>query len=128
MSLDVCQLFCGEAGALWPKPTGHLSLGNFVLQLNPDEIQLHTSGNLRGTTISALIRENIEIVKKDIGSMGGSKVKSGGRTLIVHLGSRIAPNDTQITLGTDESYILQISELDDGRVCPFFGTVFQNRL
>ncbi|XP_046477221.1 chitooligosaccharidolytic beta-N-acetylglucosaminidase [Neodiprion pinetum] len=115
LSLGVCQLFCGEAGALWPRPTGHLSLGNFVLQLNPNEIHLHDSSSAR-TESSSLIAKNIEILKNDLRTMGGDRLKSGGRGLIVHLGPRISSENVKLTLETDESYILQISELGDGRL------------
>ncbi|XP_046742944.1 chitooligosaccharidolytic beta-N-acetylglucosaminidase [Diprion similis] len=115
LSLDVCQLFCGEAGALWPRPTGHLSLGNFVLQLNPNEIHLHDSSSAK-TESSSLIAKNIEMLKNDLRAMGSDRLKSGGRGLIVHLGPRISSGNVKLTLETDESYILQIFELADGRL------------
>lgn len=63
-----------------------------------------------------MIEENIKILKDEIKKSAGGSLKIGGRGLIIHLGKNIVDENPKLTLKTDESYILQISELSDGRV------------
>ncbi|XP_012277932.1 chitooligosaccharidolytic beta-N-acetylglucosaminidase [Orussus abietinus] len=114
LSLGTCQLFCGEAGGLWPKPTGHLSLGNFVVQLNPDDIELHEIDPL--SRAGTLLQRNVEILKKDIRTLGGKSVKAGGKGLIIHVAKTMDANDVKLTLNTTENYTLSINQLEDGKI------------
>ncbi|XP_066589090.1 chitooligosaccharidolytic beta-N-acetylglucosaminidase [Prorops nasuta] len=111
-SLGVCQLFCGQYGTLWPKPTGHVSIGNRVVQLDPDNIDLE--GLSTRTAAGGLLKKNVELLKKNVRRMGGKLAKSGGTRLVVHVDHNLNVNDVKLTLDTNESYTLQIRPLSDG--------------
>ncbi|KAI4490970.1 hypothetical protein M0802_010546 [Mischocyttarus mexicanus] len=110
MSLKVCQLLCGDSGSLWPKPTGHLSLGNSVLPLNIDDIKLN--GIDLNTKVGDLLRENINILKENIKKLG-TTFDNNGLGLIINVNDIRDLNYAQLTLDTDESYKLQIYQIDD---------------
>lgn len=110
MSLKVCKLLCLDNGSLWPKPTGHLSLGNSVLPLNVNEINL--SGVNANTKVGGLLNENLIIFKENVRKLG--KVTTNvGVGLTIQITNVQNPNDVQLTLDTDESYKLQIQQADD---------------
>ncbi|XP_057328353.1 chitooligosaccharidolytic beta-N-acetylglucosaminidase-like [Microplitis mediator] len=106
LSLEVCQLFCGQGGALWPKPTGHLSLGNFVAHLNPDNIQIR-SVNPK-SNVGNLLYRNVEKLKKNVKKASGSSARSGGLNLSINIKGLKNYDDFILTLNTRENYTLQI--------------------
>lgn len=59
LSLPACRLFCGEYGALWPRPTGELSLGNFLLHLNPNSVDVLPK--LADSPSSELVRKAAQV-------------------------------------------------------------------
>ncbi|XP_014613786.1 PREDICTED: chitooligosaccharidolytic beta-N-acetylglucosaminidase [Polistes canadensis] len=110
MSLKVCQLLCGDSGSLWPKPTGHLSLGNSILPLNVNDIRLN--GIDLNTKVGDLLQENINILKENIKKLS-TPVDNSGVGLIINVNDIHELNHVQLTLDTDESYKLQIYQIDD---------------
>lgn len=104
--MEVCQLFCGQGGALWPKPTGHLSLGNFVAHLNPDNIQIR-SVNPK-SNVGNLLYRNVERLKKNVKKASGSLARSGGLNLSINVKGLKNYDDFILTLNTRENYTLQI--------------------
>ncbi|KAL1452772.1 hypothetical protein WDU94_006969 [Cyamophila willieti] len=36
--LRICHLTCGQYGSLWPKPTGHVTIGSDIIAFNPNQI------------------------------------------------------------------------------------------
>lgn len=114
LSLPACRLFCGEYGALWPRPTGELSLGNFLLHLNPNSVDVLPK--LADSPSSELVRKAAQRFKNNIDALApNSDYKPGGRSLMVTVDIK-TPEITDLTLETDESYILKVSETSDGRV------------
>lgn len=120
VALSVCQLSCGQGGALWPKPTGHLSLGNTVVQLNPENIVL--TGVSQQTVVGGLLQRNVDRLKENTKNFGRPLTqKSGGVGLTIHVASEnLDVNDAKLTLETDESYNLRVSQVD-GKVSSCVG-------
>ncbi|XP_015189390.1 PREDICTED: chitooligosaccharidolytic beta-N-acetylglucosaminidase [Polistes dominula] len=110
MSLKVCQFFCGDSGSLWPKPTGHLSLGNSVIPLDVNDISLN--GIDLNTKVGDLLQENVNILKENIKKLG-TPVDNNGVGLIINVNDIHELHHVQLTLDTDESYKLQIYQIDD---------------
>ncbi|KAF7996749.1 hypothetical protein HCN44_002395 [Aphidius gifuensis] len=110
LSLDVCQLFCGVGGALWPAPTGHVSLGDYVAHLDPEKINLH--GIETKSSVGNLLTKNINLLKSNIKKIGGDAARAGGFGLAINILGLTNPNDVRMTLQTKEDYILQIFQPD----------------
>ncbi|XP_043287535.1 chitooligosaccharidolytic beta-N-acetylglucosaminidase-like [Venturia canescens] len=109
-SLGVCQLFCGEAGALWPKPTGHLSLGNYVAHLDPSKMSLR--GVITRTSVGGLLLRNVDRMKKNANKMADGKFRAGGMGMEIYVSGIKNLNDARITLDTNENYSLKIYQQD----------------
>lgn len=119
MSLDICQLFCGE-GPLWPKPTGHMAIGGFVSQLNPDAIVVN-GVNLR-TESGQLLEASIDRLKNNAKSLAGSKEIRGGLGLTINVDTAsYDPKVARLSLDTPEGYTLKIyQEKKNGEVLTYF--------
>ncbi|RLU20777.1 hypothetical protein DMN91_007391 [Ooceraea biroi] len=114
LSLSVCQLCCSQGGILWPKPTGHLSIGTNVVQLNPDNIVL--SGISTQTVVGNLLQKNLDRLKATAKKLGAPvTLKDGGTKLVIRFDEKIKVDDAKLTLDTNENYTLQIA-LIDGQV------------
>ncbi|XP_032672325.1 chitooligosaccharidolytic beta-N-acetylglucosaminidase [Odontomachus brunneus] len=115
LALGVCQLSCGDGGTLWPKPTGHLAIGNTVVQLNPNDIVL---GDIsQQTVVGNLLQKNIDRLKNNIKNLSGPlTLKDGGARLTIHFTKDLNVDNAKLTLETDESYTLQVSLGDGGQV------------
>lgn len=114
LSLPACRLFCSNYAALWPKPTGTVSVGNYLAKLNLNSIDVLSpyadspiGDRLRKA--AARFRDLIEKIEPS-----GDR-KSGGKSLVVNL--KISdPNITQLALNLDEGYTLKVEETSDGRM------------
>ncbi|XP_018579995.1 chitooligosaccharidolytic beta-N-acetylglucosaminidase isoform X2 [Anoplophora glabripennis] len=114
LSLPACRLFCSQSAALWPKPTGTVSVGNFLAKINVNSIDVE--GIKSETTTTDLAQAAAKIFKEQIRILIPKNVNpTGGKSLIVNLDIQ-NPNINKITLELDESYTLQISESSDGRL------------
>lgn len=114
VALSVCQLSCSQGGTLWPKPTGHLSTGKSVVQLNPDDVVL--SGISTETIVGQLLERNLDRLKENLKKLGGPvTLNDGGTSLVVHFDKGLKVDDAKLTLNTDESYTLRIA-LVNGQV------------
>ncbi|KAL6421845.1 hypothetical protein ACFW04_010982 [Cataglyphis niger] len=111
VALSVCQLFCGEAGILWPKPTGHLSIGKTTVPLDPENIVL--TGISTQTACGNLLQKNVEYLKEEKKRLGGSITpNTGGTKLVIRFNEGINLDDVKLTLDTDESYTLRVVMVD----------------
>lgn len=43
LSLSACQMFCDKDSIIWPKPTGKLDVGNLLLHVNINSIDVVAS-------------------------------------------------------------------------------------
>lgn len=103
---------CGDGGAFWPKPTGHLSLGKTVIPLDPDNISL--TGISVQTAAGNLLQRNVELLKANAKKLG-SFAKGDGSGLVIRIDQGLDVNDAKLTLNTDEGYALRVAQID-GRV------------
>lgn len=62
LSLATCRLFCSDAAALWPKPTGDVTIGSFLSKININSIDL--IGYKSETPITDLVRSAGQIFKE----------------------------------------------------------------
>lgn len=112
VALSVCQLSCGQGGALWPKPTGHLSLGNSVVPLDLDNIEL--TGISAQTVAGNLLRRNVERLRENARKLDSfaSHARKGGFGLLISIDEGLNVTDAKLTLDTDESYTLRVAQID----------------
>ncbi|KAJ8947848.1 hypothetical protein NQ318_009993 [Aromia moschata] len=114
LSLSECRLFCAESGAIWPKPTGEVSLGSYLAELNINSIDVE--GAKTDSPVFALVKAAGKVFKEEIQQVIPSNVNvKGGKSLFVTVDIS-NPNITERSLVTDESYTLKISESSDGRL------------
>ncbi|KAJ8925415.1 hypothetical protein NQ315_009247, partial [Exocentrus adspersus] len=114
LSLPACRLFCSESAALWPKPTGDVSIGNFLAKINLNSIDVE--GIKLETTSTDLVQAAIKVFKENVQLLVPKGVNpTGGKSLIVNVDIK-NPEVNKITLSVDESYTLKISESSDGRL------------
>ena len=114
LSLAACRLFCSDYAALWPKPTGDFKLGNYLVRLNINSIDVTTTKS--DTPSSDLVRLASKRFKSSIEKqMPRDPVKPGGRSLFVTL-NILDPQIIKLTLSLDEGYTLHMSETSDGRM------------
>ncbi|XP_076280865.1 beta-hexosaminidase 1 [Lasioglossum baleicum] len=110
ISLEVCELFCGASSSLWPKPTGHLSLSKAMVQLDPKLISIADLES--GTRVKRLLEKNVLLLRKNAGKSRGKSVDAGGYSLLLRFNGLNETEDIKLTLNTDESYTLAVSEVD----------------
>ncbi|CAD6208082.1 GSCOCT00010351001.2-RA-CDS [Cotesia congregata] len=105
-SLEVCQLLCGDAGALWPKPTGSYSLGTSIKTINPKEVWLNLD-NPKSKVGKLLIRkiENFRSNFKNLKAKSPTSSSVGLHIIITGLKNY---DDAALTLGINEGYTLNI--------------------
>lgn len=117
LALSVCQMFCGEASGVWPKPTGHMSVGNFVAKLDPDRIVLNgvDVSNYAGQLLQANIDRLTYNVKALVGNRASSS-SSGGYGLTINIASQFADQTPRFNLKTAENYTLKIMQQENGEV------------
>lgn len=113
LSLAACRLFCNKYGNLWPKPTGTVSLGNYLIHININSIDI--SGP-RESKVADLVKLASDRFLQQIKNLVPKNISpSGGRSLLVHLVfSKTSIN--HLTWETDESYTLKVEETTDGRI------------
>ncbi|CAH1116327.1 unnamed protein product [Phaedon cochleariae] len=112
LSVSACRLFCSDSAALWPKPTGDVTIGNQLAKININSIDVVTNSD---TPAANLIRSAAKIFKEDVQALVEGTVKPGGKSVIINVDIKNG-NVSRLTLDTDESYILGISETSDGRI------------
>ncbi|KAF7271840.1 hypothetical protein GWI33_015319 [Rhynchophorus ferrugineus] len=116
MSLAACRLFCLEAGAIWPKPTGNVSVGTVLSTINFNSIDV--IGANSETSSFDLVRGATKIFKQQIADLVPKCVYKriqGGKSLVVTLNIE-KPNINSLSLDLIESYTLTVSESADGRI------------
>ncbi|EFN68976.1 Chitooligosaccharidolytic beta-N-acetylglucosaminidase [Camponotus floridanus] len=107
VALSVCQLSCGQSGTLWPKPTGHFSIGNTVVPVNPENIVL--AGISTETVVGNLLQKVVDRLKKDVKRLGSVTPNAGGTKLVIRFDEKINLVDAKLTLNTNESYVLHVA-------------------
>jgi hypothetical protein len=107
LCLSICQLFCGEGGTIWPKPTGHIVFGNYIAKLNPNEITI--IGIDFRNVIGQLLQKNVDKLQQNIKSLAGTnRIKQGGYSLIIKVIGNLNNEVPMLTLNTSEDYTLNI--------------------
>lgn len=82
LSLAACRLFCSKDASLWPKPTGSLSVGNYLARVNINSIDV--IGLTYGTPVFDLATKAIQKFKKEVAALVPKhRSVSGGQTLEV---------------------------------------------
>ncbi|KAK4884179.1 hypothetical protein RN001_000450 [Aquatica leii] len=112
ISLAACQISCDPYGTLWPYPTGVVQLGGELIPIDSNSIEI----NEERSSASALIRAgygHFEFRVKNIGSSVAQN--ANGSPLVVTLNIK-DPSQTQLKLNTNESYVLQITQTEDGTI------------
>lgn len=64
LSLPACRLLCSDVGALWPKPTGDVTIGSSLAKINVNSIDV--IGYKSETLVTDLVRSAGQIFKEEI--------------------------------------------------------------
>ncbi|XP_060536294.1 chitooligosaccharidolytic beta-N-acetylglucosaminidase [Cylas formicarius] len=114
LSLSACRLFCADAAAIWPKPTGDVSIGNLLAVVNVHSIDV-VGAKSENPTFD-LVSGAAKIFKRQIEKLIPRNTQpTGGKSMTVKLEIDDHSIDG-LTLDTDESYTLKISRTGDGRI------------
>ncbi|XP_066263012.1 chitooligosaccharidolytic beta-N-acetylglucosaminidase [Euwallacea similis] len=114
LSLSACRIFCSDVGAIWPKPTGEVSVGNVLSTINVHSIDV--LGAQSESTISDLVAGAAKIFRGQIEKLiPRNSSPKGGKSLVVTLDIKDQTKNA-LSLDLDESYMLKIGETTDGRV------------
>lgn len=113
MSLPVCQLFCSTHAALWPQPTD-IKMEKTIVPINVNSIDVMAVKS--GTRVADLIQGAANRFKKNIYyPHRENRMVKLGRSLVVTID--LEDYDKRIlTLDTDESYTLTVTEGVDKRI------------
>ncbi|CAK9803038.1 Chitooligosaccharidolytic beta-N-acetylglucosaminidase [Anthophora quadrimaculata] len=113
LPLEVCELFCGASSSLWPKPTGHLSLSKYMVQLDPEKITLTTDTKSETTQLGYLLERNIVLLRNNIlKDCEGKFVKRGGMDMLIRIKGLNESENIKLSLDTDESYVLSVTQVE----------------
>ncbi|KAJ8925414.1 hypothetical protein NQ315_009246 [Exocentrus adspersus] len=105
LNLAACRLICSHAAALWPKPTGDISISKSLTSVDRNNIYI-TGIKLRtATTTLAEAAANIFKTKLKL-RVPKNVTPTKGTSLIVTLDIQ-NPNIDKISLSLDESYTLK---------------------
>ncbi|CAH1984734.1 unnamed protein product [Acanthoscelides obtectus] len=114
LSLPTCRLSCSDAAGLWPKPTGDVSVSNIFQNVNFNSIDVVPKQS--NSPSSKLVREAGKVFKEQIQATIPRRFNpKGGKSLLVDVDIK-NPSFSRLTLDTDESYTLKLSETSDGRL------------
>ncbi|KAG8035909.1 hypothetical protein G9C98_003035 [Cotesia typhae] len=113
-SLEVCQLLCGDAGGLWPRPTGPYSLSTSIEIMNPEIIRLRLANSTSKGGILLLRKvKNLMLNFQKLGVKSTTFNKVGLNITITGLKNY---DDTALTLNTNESYTLNIQQKNSSSI------------
>nr|XP_015837050.1 PREDICTED: hexosaminidase 1 isoform X1 [Tribolium castaneum] len=115
LSLPACRLFCSEAAALWPKPTGEVHVGTTLVKVNINSI--NTGGLTFETAAHKIMAGATKRFRNQIEALVPRKLRlaDGGKTLEINY-KLIDPDLKELNLDTKESYALTVAETADGRL------------
>ncbi|KAG5874272.1 hypothetical protein JTB14_028872 [Gonioctena quinquepunctata] len=113
LSLAACRLFSSNSAAIWPQPTGDVTIGNFLAKININSIDVVPTNS--ESPASELIRSAAKVFKEDVRASVKKNIKNGGKSVIINIDIKDS-SISRLNLDTDESYTLKISELVDGRI------------
>ena len=113
--MSVCNLFCGKNGALWPKPTGRVVLGNDVADINPDKITLANFDALRNET-QQLLAEAVERLKVNSKKLIKRHGRAGDCPLKIDIFLTSKTDLPTFSLDQSERYSLKIKANNIGNV------------
>ncbi|XP_071451114.1 chitooligosaccharidolytic beta-N-acetylglucosaminidase-like [Hetaerina americana] len=118
LGLEACRLTCGRAGALWPMPTGTISLGSLLSPLNPEGVAFTYTGQSEGT--ARLIAEAVRVFQGNLRALvprgAGQRRAGAARDLSILVSVAASPGDDLLTWDTDEGYSLRTTAGMDGFV------------
>lgn len=107
LSLPACRLFCSEYAGLWPKPTGAFHIGNTLIHINNNEINM--LGVKSDEPLSQLVSVAFNNFKNNVNSLVQRTAKAkNGRSLIVKLNIKDRYMKRP-SLDADESYKISIA-------------------
>ncbi|KAL7287498.1 hypothetical protein TKK_0018332 [Trichogramma kaykai] len=125
LALGVCQLFCGESAGIWPRPTGHMSLGNFVARLDASRIDWQ-GVDLR-SDVGQLLQANVDRLKRNALRAASARQqqrqqkKEPGYPLLISIKGDFDREKVKLTLDTSEAYTLSVRQEDTGRLVAEIG-------
>ncbi|CAG7832847.1 unnamed protein product [Allacma fusca] len=119
LSLDVCKLNCNALGALWPKPTGKVELGQEFLSFYPQNV-IFRNASAASVEVKATLDEAVKIFREYLLMYHPDYKRDGVSPFPENKeGDNIAQNSLVIDIGTvwdvknvvlnvDESYVLSL--------------------
>nr|BAN29056.1 lysosomal beta-N-acetylglucosaminidase [Spodoptera frugiperda] len=122
LSMEACKMFCGEFGLLWPRPTGHVDLGNFLTKININKVELNVVNGGRSSDYMKNAGYRFKnLLAKAIPR--GVTPKPTGKPVSVLIDNE-NPNIKEFSLDMDESYSLRIEVTSDSINATIKGATF----
>nr|AYV99601.1 venom polypeptide [Dolopus genitalis] len=109
VSLSVCRTFCGRKtpGTLWPKPTGTVKLGQYVVHLDIDNIEIRRPPFKSQDELWSINEERFKAqISRKVSKP--DQIKKGGKPLLIKVS--VEEESTRLNSETDESYKLLLSQ------------------
>ncbi|CAD7003068.1 chitooligosaccharidolytic beta-N-acetylglucosaminidase [Ceratitis capitata] len=124
ISLSVCRLLCGDTkvGTVWPKPTGAVRAGNFIQQVNINQITFVFPKLTKQQPLWEACKERFLQQVKNL-TPDISVVKGGGSNFVVAVQLDTEIDELpRLVLDTDESYKLSVTTTpENGTVAKISG-------
>ncbi|XP_061506877.1 chitooligosaccharidolytic beta-N-acetylglucosaminidase isoform X1 [Anopheles gambiae] len=109
-TLSNCRLLCGKYGPLWPRPTGHVTLGKETTVVNPLNLRFEQDFINQTTEGTTILREIKMYFLRNLRKAFQTQIlheSTPGMPIIIKI--QITSNETNLSWYVDESYKLKIS-------------------
>jgi len=134
LTLERCKLTCGPFGALWPKPSGKVTLGTNVVSFLPENVEIKgmtaPSADIKELLVEAadIFRENIKYINpmyRDKGDKAYNEdYPDNVKTSKIYLEFSVVSNVRNLELHRDESYTLGLNNVRGNVVVNILANTF----
>jgi len=109
-SLELCRLTCGDAGALWPLPTGQVAISDKVRFIHPSDVSFNLSSvtDFRAYSVQLLTTRMTRKFQDDLQRMCDSNCTVPEPRTSVTIDLVTASGDLTQNWLTDEGYSLEV--------------------
>ncbi|XP_050674128.1 chitooligosaccharidolytic beta-N-acetylglucosaminidase isoform X2 [Leptidea sinapis] len=114
LALEACKMFCNENGLLWPKPTGEVSLGNFLSKININNIKVEIDKRGRSDDLMDAAGTRFQHMVSVV-VPAGLTPKAAGKTVTVYLVNE-NPDVREFSLEADEGYSIRVAAAANDRI------------
>lgn len=111
LNLAACRLLCSAGAGIWPRPTGPVTISTDkpLVQLNVNDVDIKAVGFEQNELVAAASARFKNLLTK----IGTAEARNaGGLSLVVELHLSDNGAVTELTLHTNETYQLTVTQID----------------